>query len=298
MKPKQKSTLSLAAAPLLRLQLSRFERVHLTLIGCGGTGSHIASGLVAVTQALDARGTPVEMTFVDPDHVERRNVGRQLFSVGDVGQPKAAVLAARLNAAFRLAIGAGVRRVADDESLLSNHHAALNVVVGAVDNREARAVIASAMGKAHGRLWWLDAGNSEHAGQVSLGNRVAAKDLRGAVGLGMLRDLPSPSLINPDLVVAVKPAKPKPGKNGHGANGRMPSCAELTEAGTQGLMVNRMAAAWALALLHDFLLGTVRWFALDFDLAYGGTRVRQLDLPTLAEATGLDERELVAKGKA
>lgn len=299
-------TLALNAPPLLRLQLPAFERVALTLVGCGGTGSHIASGLVAIAQALDERGVRVDMMFIDPDRVEPKNVGRQLFSSGDVGQPKAAILAGRLNAAFGLGIGAAVRKIDERDTFRSSEPNTLSIVVGAVDNRTARALIARAVNPpprypfSEGDLWWLDTGNSEHAGQVSLGNTLSLDNMRGAVGLGMTSRLPAPSLINPDLVLAPEPKTLKP-TNGHTKNGaKDPSCAELAAEGAQGLMVNRMAAAWALALLHDFLLGELKYFALDFDLVYGGVRARALDLPTLAEASGLKEKELTAqpqKGK-
>lgn len=288
---------SLSAPALLRLQLPAFERVNLTLVGVGGTGSHIASGLVAIAQALDARGVPSDLLFIDPDIVETKNVGRQLFSTADVGQPKAAAVAGRLSAAFRMNIAAAARRIDGQDSFVVADPKTLNVVIGAVDNHAARALIAGAVARAKGRLWWLDAGNSEHAGQVSLGNRAGAAEMVGAVGLGMLGDLPAPSLLYPDLVAAPKPIKLKASKS-RGRGRRAPSCAELAEAGVQGLMVNRMAAAWTLAALHDLLLGTLRWFALDFDLTYGGVRARGLDLASLSEATGLSTKELTSVVKA
>jgi hypothetical protein len=46
-------------------------------------------------------------------------------------------------------------------------------------------------------------------------------------------------------------------------------------------MVNRMMAARALSMLKDFLLGTLRYFALDVDLGWGGAHTRAIDKPTL-----------------
>jgi len=68
---------------------------------------------------------------------------------------------------------------------------------------------------------------------------------------------------------------------------------ELTEAGQQGLMVNRMAAAWACAMLHDFLVARSQaYFALAFELKWGGTRAWAIDAPTLAEVAGLTIAQL------
>src|SRR5512136_2853473 len=118
------------------LRVPDFKRVYLTLVGCGGTGSHIASGLVSIAQALQERAIPCSMLFIDPDRVEPKNVGRQLFSAGDVGEAKAEVLAGRLNAAFGERIMAAVRGV-DALDLcpaqFDRSHEGLHVVICAVD---------------------------------------------------------------------------------------------------------------------------------------------------------------------
>lgn len=283
----------LTAPEPLRLQLRPFRFVAVTLVGCGGTGSHIASGLVAIAQALEARGVHVELLFQDHDQVVEKNVGRQLFAPRDIGRNKAEVLAERLNAAYGSSIGFITRGATGPRDTFVHPDADLNVVIGAVDNAAARAVMQAAVERADGRLWWLDAGNEDHSGQVALGNTADAGQFAGRVALGLVDRLPAPSVLYPDLCVVPKLSRLKP-VNGS-KNGR--SCAVALEAGDQGLMVNRMAAAWALALLHDLLLGAVHWFALDFDLTYGGVRGHSLDLATLAAATGLSERELQAAVK-
>src|SRR5579859_4484530 len=87
---------------LLRLQLPRYERVRIRLVGCGGTGSHLATGLGVLARELIDRGTPCDLAFIDGDRVEQKNVGRQLFSAGDVGRYKAEALARRVGAAYNL----------------------------------------------------------------------------------------------------------------------------------------------------------------------------------------------------
>lgn len=289
-------TLKLNAPALLRLRLPAFQRVNLTLVGCGGTGSHIASGLVALAQALQERDQHMELLFVDPDHVEPKNVGRQLFAAGNVGRAKATVLAVRLSAAFGLGVMSAVRPIDARDTFLHPDAGALNIVIGAVDNKPARALIAAAVAAAQGRLWWLDAGNEDHSGQVALGNRTQAAQLKGTVGLDMLADLPAVSVLYPDLVAMPKPIKLIKVK---GRKPKAANCADAVAAGEQGLMVNRMAAGWALAMLHDLLLGELKYFALAFDLQFGGTRPYALDLATLEQVTGLPAAQLRAakKGK-
>ena len=248
------------------LRLPPYSRACITLIGCGGTGSHLASGLATLCLALRERDVTPELTFMDPDTVEERNIGRQLFTAADLGQNKAQVLAARMTTAYRLGVIGLARPIDIGNTLCQNN--ALNLVVGAVDNAPARAIIAKACEAAKGRLWWIDAGNENHSGQVALGNTVDKRQWRPA--LGMVGALPAPHRVYPDLVKKPKKAK------------RL-SCAEATAAGEQGLMVNRMVAAWALSLLHDFLLGQLRYFACAFDLAQGGARSYGLDETTLKE---------------
>jgi len=286
----------------LQLHVPEFDQVAITLVGCGGTGSHIASGLVAIGQALEEKGIRIDTLFIDPDTVEERNVGRQLFSLADVGRPKAVVLAERLNLAFGSRVGAAVREVDSLDNF--RVEGALNVVVGAVDNVAARKMIYKQvanpeirMAKIHrNRLWWLDAGNDTWSGQVGIGNCVKPALFRGMVdGLGMTTVLPAPSVVWPDLLRSRRARHPSTGSGGKATlrQAEGASCAELAATGEQGLMVNRMTAAWVCALLYDFLVvRELRWFALAFDLAWGGTRAYTLDAATLAEVTGIEERKL------
>ena len=281
----------------VQLRIPDFKRVYITLVGCGGTGSHIASGLVAIGQALRQRSIGLDLLFVDPDRVEVKNVGRQLFSSGDVGEYKSDVLAGRLNAAFGERIMSATRPVdALDLITQPDQHDALHIVIGAVDNPAARAVIASAVkaahettGKtqvAHGRLWWLDCGNENHSGQVLLGNVALKSAMRGAIALGLIDLLPAPHLVYPDLVATPKKQKVKRGA----------SCADLTAAGEQSLMINRLIAAYALSMLHDFIITRdLRYFGLALDAQWGGTRVYTLDTPTIAAACGLTDSEITVK---
>lgn len=262
------NTQSPLSNPLLSLHLPDFHRVSLTLAGCGGTGSHIASGLAPLALALHERGIACDLRFVDPDLVESRNLGRQLFAHADLGKPKAAVLAHRLNAAYGLRIEAVQSKL---ESIEVNKDA-LDLVIGAVDNAPARALIEKMVIVSDGKLWWLDCGNERETGQVSLGN-VPANAL-GKPQLGLIDRLPMPSVVYPDLV------KP-PARRGRAGKGG--SCANAIAAGDQSLVVNRMVAAWALSILHDFLLmRRLAVFSVAFNLRWGSSSAMALDAKTLA----------------
>lgn len=139
-----------------------------------------------------------------------------------------------------------------------------------------RAIIAQAVDRHAGKLWWLDCGNERHSGQVCIGN-VDASLMRGAAALGMVTRLPAPHVVYPDLIAVPKAKKVKAGA----------SCAELTAAGEQGLMVNRMVAAHALAMLDSFFRGDLRYFALAFDVVWGGSSPLVIDQPTLSRICGV-----------
>ena len=289
-----------SSTPLLQLQVPTYRRVHMTLVGCGGTGSHIASGLISLSGSLVERGVDVDVQLIDPDRVEQRNVGRQLFGPANVGRPKAEVLADRLNRAFAARIGYSIRALsaADAAAMADPDAGTLSVVIGAVDNPAARAVIAKAVaqadtGRTVRRLWWIDAGNENHSGQVAIGDTADPQRFRGAGAMGMISRLPAPHLVYPDLV-----ATPQAKKSARRARvPSEPSCAELVAAGEQGLMVNRMAAAWVLAMLDAFFRGDLRHFAVAFDLKFGGARSSAIDAPTISAATGLKAAVVTGRTK-
>jgi len=92
------------------------------------------------------------------------------------------------------------------------------MVVGCVDNVEARAAIEATCLGWSGRLWWLDCGNHDMSGQVILGN----KDLEGAEvsPLGFCVGLPLPSLREPDLVRNQESGNGGIGESGSGEAGK------------------------------------------------------------------------------
>ena len=62
-------------------------QVSVALVGCGGVGSQVLTGLARLHKALVSLGHPggLHVTAFDPDTVSESNVGRQLFSPADVG---------------------------------------------------------------------------------------------------------------------------------------------------------------------------------------------------------------------
>lgn len=256
--------------------------LQLILAGAGGTGSHILQSLARLAVHV-AGGPPLELVVIDGDTVEMKNVGRQLFSVADVGLNKAQALAERFSAVFGLAITA-VPAMATLELLRDliqdRARGALTILVGAVDTVTARQVLRDALASTPARLW-LDTGNEEHAGQVTLGTATRAEELAGCLALGGLATaLPAPSLTYPNLVTSPKPA-------------RRGDCAAATAANVQGLMVNQAVAAVAAQYLYQLVVER-RITTFDTSIALRGLamRSRPITATAIGEAAGLDPMQL------
>jgi PRTRC genetic system ThiF family protein len=73
--------------------------IRILVVGCGGNGSAVASGLPYLHQAMLAFGHPggLQVTLIDPDTVSETNCVRQPFCRTEIGFPKPIVLAHRIN---------------------------------------------------------------------------------------------------------------------------------------------------------------------------------------------------------
>ena len=224
-------------------------------VGCGGTGSFLAE---AVCRLLLGRNA--DLVLVDMDRVEAHNVGRQAFDPDEVGQFKARVVAERLAKRFGRTVGYAVQPY--DAGLHARIFRAqpsrLNLLVGAVDNADARRAIASTLDSRLDVLW-LDCGNGRNAGQLLLGNATRAEYLRGAFHpeQGVCTALPAPSLQRPDLLDA--PPAPVPRLD----------CAEAVMRDEQGATINQVVAAVAASYVERLLDGSCRATASYIDMDVG-----------------------------
>jgi PRTRC genetic system ThiF family protein len=251
------------------------------LVGCGRTGGSLAEAICRLLIGREA-----SLYIVDPDRVEPHNVARQCFDRQDVGRFKAEVLAERLSRRFGREVGYTVLPY-DRElhaQVFADAGSRLNVLVGCVDNAAARGAIAATLencswnhGPGHGRVWWLDCGNGQNAGQILLGNVMRAEELRGAFvrDLEICLALPVPNLQRADLLEA--PPDPQPGLD----------CAEAVARGDQGPTINQVVAAISASYIEKLLVGTCRWMSSYFDLDDGTFRCLPVDPRHVLEISGL-----------
>ncbi|MGD0232274.1 MAG: PRTRC system ThiF family protein [Syntrophorhabdales bacterium] len=137
--------------------------IDIALIGAGGTGSQVLSGLARMNQALGALGSAgLHVRVFDGDNVSQSNVGRQLFSSADIGKNKAVVLVTRLNMFFGTSWEAYTFNASKGLRLPGG------LIISAVDDVQARYLVRD-IGKNSGIAYWVDTGNTADAGQVVLG---------------------------------------------------------------------------------------------------------------------------------
>src|SRR5574341_1311900 len=95
----------LNAAPLRIAVPEGRHALRVYLVGCGGTGSWLAPHIVRLARFLqETRSMNVQVTFVDSDVVETKNVFRQNFGEAEVGGEKAQLLALRYAAPWGMPI--------------------------------------------------------------------------------------------------------------------------------------------------------------------------------------------------
>ncbi len=140
--------------------------IRILVVGCGGNGSAIVSGLPYLHQALLAFGHPggLAVTLIDPDVVSETNCVRQPFCRTEIGFPKAIVLVHRLNMFWGRLNWQGMHSTIQQFKKGSE----VDFVIGCVDTRKARRAIHNWVLKSR-VLYWLDLGNNSSSGQFVLG---------------------------------------------------------------------------------------------------------------------------------
>ena len=209
------------------------ETFRILLVGVGGTGSSLALALGGLMVHARQKGIRIELTLVDDDRIEAKNIGRQAFapaSLAHGGAYKCADLALRLNAAYGLDIVAWPERyvVGMAGRWMRYSHTDTHLIIGCVDNHHGRQEISKTVERYPTSLWAIDSGNGEFNGQVLVGNATERVHCQ-LDKLGLCAALPSPYIQEPSLLLPEENEEPI-------------SCADLTLREEQSLMVNRMAA--------------------------------------------------------
>lgn len=224
------------------------NEVTVALVGCGGNGSRMLSGLRHLHHALGALGRfELEVTVFDPDTVSEANLARQAFYYPDIGLNKAVVLVNRLNIACGLEWSAVPHEFGQKHDGLD-----WDFLITCVDSRAARAGIAKSFNAPRTNMhYWLDLGNDLETGQVCLGQPDHAESPR----------LPTAVELWPEIADTTIP------------EADAPSCSTLEALEKQDLFVNELVTGFALNLLWRLLRHSKLEFHGGFvNAATGATR--------------------------
>lgn len=143
---------------------------YIVQIGTGGTGSYVVKN---IAQALGVSKKNASYLIVDPDVIEAKNLGNQLFLPEEVGLKKADVLASRYSHAYDIDIASYsegyIESVEDMKKLFSTeylhipgggyrNYLFLPIIIGCVDNNYTRKIMDDFF-KTLNACIYIDAGN-------------------------------------------------------------------------------------------------------------------------------------------
>lgn len=258
------------------------DSMKVSVIGCGGTGSLVADGICRLLQNKD-----IDLLLVDMDRVEPHNLRRQSFFEADIGKFKSQVLAERLARQYGRRIGYRVWPFCEEvmsEPTEIGRSVNSGVIIGCVDNAAARRDIAKSLQIGSGQ-WWLDAGNSEHSGQVLFGNARHTDYLEQAFDAKdkTVARLPAPSLQLPSLLAPSKELV------------RHRDCAEAVEADEQSPVINQAMAVLVLEFMRRMLKGEMDIMGAYIDLSAGTLRYVDNEPETVARMLSVKVDYLMKK---
>ena len=222
--------------------------IRILIVGCGGNGSAIVSGLPYLHQALLAFGHPggLAVTLIDPDTVSETNCVRQPFCRTETGFPKAIVLAHRINLFCGLnwqGMQATIQQLKKGTEV--------DFVIGCVDTRKARRAIDKWVLSSR-VLYWLDLGNNASSGQFVLGQP------KNSANSKKKDRLPTVAELYPEILKRDK------------KNDDQPSCSAAEALTRQEPFINQNLAYQALGMLTQLLRhGSISYHGGFSNLARG-----------------------------
>lgn len=230
--------------------------VKVALVGVGGTGSEVLRGLAKMAMALPHIDSDysLQVTVYDDDVVTPANVGRQPFTMQDVGESKADLLVSRYNVWFGLDFQSCPERIGERSRLTQD------IIITCVDSAAARRAVGNAISpEYHRAAYWLDCGNQDRTGQVVLGQPVRHHhDFYGR--------LPTVLELYPELNDPTRPEDDAP------------SCSMAEALRKQDLFINTTVAMKACEMLwRMFKDGEIQYCAAWMNLLTGTTRTLAVD---------------------
>jgi PRTRC genetic system ThiF family protein len=275
------------------------KKVHLALIGMGGTGSWLAPHIVRTAKLIqEVQGREVSVTFCDPDTVEEKNIYRQNFCSAEIGTNKAVTLAQRFGHAWGFPIVAVDQSYTHELNAMSDaifsyeaQREANVILITCVDNNAARREVVKMLGREMPHCWWMDTGNVKVSGQVSVG-RPLLKEPSPLRLPGFTTWTPAPSTQFPGIMAEEEV------EHAQTPDYESMSCAEIALVDEQGLSINHAIASTAASMLMKLLVvGDLQYHCAyvstesGTSFAYNSPRILRKHLKTAKESVSLLDLE-------
>lgn len=151
--------------------------VNIAVIGAGGSGSQVITGLSKINYAIKQLGHEgINLTVFDPDEVSASNVGRQNFYPADIGQNKAILLTHRANMFY----GTNWQALPILFEPTQYNYRDYDIIIVCVDKAQFRADLVNNAKDVFGAGMMLDMGNGASTGQVIFGHlgKVSKDEIR------------------------------------------------------------------------------------------------------------------------
>lgn len=172
---------------MTELKLLKYEKTyplntdynfHFIILGVGGTGSELVAKICRqLSFKRDPFGHQIhDITVVDGDSVEDKNLLRQNFFKLDLGKNKAETMAMKCSTLFNMTVRAFDTYVESPIRLeqIINSSDKIPFIIGCVDTNAVRKMIHQYVKSYRKKtpLFWLDGGNAEFNGQAVLSVKI------------------------------------------------------------------------------------------------------------------------------
>lgn len=205
-------------------------KIDIVVVGCGGTGSHYIKELGRLIYGHKRLSQDVQITLVDGDLVEEKNLIRQAFMPQDIGQNKAQVMAEILEQAYGINVNFYDQYIdapSDLEKLVRVDSTVL--LVGCVDNHQCRQSMHHFFHVRENCIY-MDSANEFSVGEVVIGSRIGGVDV-----------YPDRSQYFPEVMDAEEPRRSEE------------SCEAMNVSFPQHMLTNQLAAWILLTNTEKFL---------------------------------------------
>jgi len=208
-----------------RIQENRGDKIKISVVGVGATGSHLIYNLAAIYSVMNQiDGRLIHVSAFDYDDIELHNIGKQGFFGPDVGKNKAVALISRINRSYGLDWDCNPVKY-------EYSYDRVDFLITCVDSWEQRKLIWENIKPTRGHspkyIYWMDIGNGKNDGQIILSHYKYKKKM-------------------PSIIEHAKGSEIS-------ENDEKISCSMIESLNNQGMFINKTMATMAADLIFKLI---------------------------------------------